>query len=395
MGVRFIIYTISRLSINLAAGLYVVTLIWNIQTLSGSTSITAFTYAFLGLSVLIVLPIGPKIDSSKPGAINIFSIIVQLLVVLTLIIIYGQSLFTENLIFIIFLAFVSSVALDIYVPSSNTLFTQIVPDTFYKKGNSIIQTGDQIVNFLSYILVASLIILLGDLTTLVVSLILFVIGLGLKLYIVSTVKLRGMENEERSFTESFKIGFGIIKNHDILKYTIPIAIFTNIVVAVIVSLLPSIAQENGIVFYASMYVSFFIGFIVGAIISNKLDENLKNLYILGLLIGITLLVFSLFINSLFALIFIMIFGVLSGIINIFDDTIFQNNTPKNEMGNVLTMKIVILSLATPVGASLSGILALTFENQTIIFMAAVTKITFDLLFLFLFKSKIFVTPIKE
>lgn len=387
MSKIFYVFLLSRMSVTLASSLYVVTFIWTIQNVS-NTSVTAFTYTLLGLSTLFILPLGDKIDRLKPGILNLYSVILQLVILSVLVIFFNQFLQGEMIFLIVSLVFIASISMDIYTPSSNALFTQLVNEKIYKKGNSIIQTSDQVLNLVAYIFIAILISTYGERGTLLVSLVLLVIGVVLNFIVTVSSKKREVKKDKRSFFVSMKIGFYIILQNNILKFTIPIAIFSNIIIAIIIALLPGISEQKGIYFYTLVYVTFFLGFIIGAFLSNKINETLKNIYLLGIFNGIILLTFALSINSYLSLLPILLFGAVSGIINIFDETIYQTNTPKNEMGNVLTIKRVVLSLAYPIGSTIAGVLAFSFSIESILLITAFFKIIFDILLLLVIKKYI-------
>ncbi|MEX6015294.1 MFS transporter, partial [Mammaliicoccus sciuri] len=235
---------------------------------------------------------------------------------------------------------------------------------------------------LSFILIGVLISFLGSIKTLIIAIILFILGLFF-LYILNNFSQKKREMNiigEESYLSNLSNGIKIITNITALRLTLPISLFGNVVVAGFIALLPSIAQDKGPIYYSIIYVSFFLGFIIGAVFSNALKTNIQNIYVYSFFIGICLLLFSLTIEHYYALIFVLFFGLSSAIINIFDESIYQENTPEKYMGTVLTMKRSVLSLGSPIGAVAVGFLAFYINNINILILLSFVKIIYDICF---------------
>jgi len=289
--------------------------------------------------------------------------------------------------------FISSFCSSIFYPANNTFFTSLFSKEFYKKGNSIFQTLDQVINFACFLLIGILIKYIGSISTLYLSIALFTFGFFLTLILNFSLKKDKFLTEKddvfkESYTDSLINGFKIIKNITILKLTLPLSLYANLAIGGFISLLPAIAEQRGPIYYSSIYIIFFSGFIIGAILSNKLKTNIKTIYILSLLCGVFLFLFSTTLSSYFSMIFILFFGSCSALINIFDETIYQENTPSDYMGTVLTMKRAILSLSAPIGAVIVGILAYYFNTVLILIIIASSKIIFDSLLWIINKKNI-------
>lgn len=375
---QFYLFLFSRMSTFIANSLFFITFIWFLQK-STDTSTTAFTYSFLGLSIVFILPLGVYIDRLKPGILNTSSIIIQVFCVLLFILLFDNFIDGKYIYLIVFVLFISAVFMDVYTPSSNTLLTQILDSSAYKKANSIVQTSDQILNLIGYVLIGFLITTIGPKTTLMISLSLFVIAIVLNFTLIKYLDLKVEPPKvKRKFSKSIQEGLSIILKTDLLRFTIPISIFSNVIVAIIIAILPGISENKGIHFFTAIYICFFIGFVIGALLSNKIPETLNNIYTIGVLNGFILLSFGYLMNSYWSLVVIVLFGIGSGIINIFDETIYQMNTPKEEMGNVLTLKRFILSFAYPIGGFIAGYLALHLEIRNVIYFSAFIKIFLDI-----------------
>ncbi len=389
----FSLFIVSRSSINIADSIYVIVIMWAIQTLTNNTSYTSFTYAASTFAGIFIVFIGPHIDKKSPLKIIFYVLIIQVLNLFCLIYLLSSPLTFTTLIIIMIVIFISSFCSSIFYPANNTFFTSLFSKEFYKKGNSIFQTLDQVINFACFLLIGILIKYIGSISTLYLSIALFTFGFFLTLILNFSLKKDKFLTEKddvfkESYTDSLINGFKIIKNITILKLTLPLSLYANLAIGGFISLLPAIAEQRGPIYYSSIYIIFFSGFIIGAILSNKLKTNIKTIYILSLLCGVFLFLFSTTLSSYFSMIFILFFGSCSALINIFDETIYQENTPSDYMGTVLTMKRAILSLSAPIGAVIVGILAYYFNTVLILIIIASSKIIFDSLLWIINKKNI-------
>ena len=379
------IFILTRSSINIADSIYVVVIMWAIQSSIGNTSFTSFSYAASSIATFFIIFIGPYIDRNSPIKVISFTLIIQIFNLFIFIYILNNDI--NSLIFpiLLILVFISSFCSSIFYPANNTFFTKLFSKDMYKKGNTIFQTLDQVINLLCFLLIGILISYIGSINTLYISIGLFIIGLILTFMLNIYTKKDDIHKNctnEVSYLLSLKKGFKIIKDIKYLRLTLPVSLYSNLAIGGFIALLPSISEEKGPIYYSFIYTVFFLGFIIGAILTKWLNTSITIIYRLSFLCGVMLLLFSLTLNSYYSFVFILFFGSCSALINIFDETIYQEYTPINQMGTVLTMKRAILSLSSPLGAILVGISSYFFSITLILLILSISKMIFDLFMYF-------------
>lgn len=385
------IFILARSSINIADSIYVIVIMWAIQSSTGNTSFTSFTYAASSIATFFIIFVGPYIDRKSPIKVIFITLLVQIFNLFIFISFLKNDINSFVFPFLLILIFISSFCSSIFYPANNTFFTSLFSKELYKKGNTIFQTLDQIINLSSFLLIGIFISYIGSINTLYISIVLFTIGLIIIFLLNGYIK-KNKRNAKSIPRESYlltlKKGFKIIKDIKYLRLTLPVSLYSNLAMGGFIALLPAISEEKGPIYYSLVYVVFFLGFIIGAIITKWINTSIRIIYKLSFLCGVMLLLFSLTLSSYFSFIFILFFGSCSALINIFDETIYQEYTPINQMGTVLTMKRAILSLSSPLGALLVGALSYFLNITLILLILSVSKIIFDLCMYFANKKKI-------
>jgi len=370
----FLLFLCSRSSANIGDSIYFITLLWTVQILTDSTTIIGIVYTAITLASLSGVLFGPLIDKYNPAVIAGFSLFGQaaLIALITLLSINNNN----SLIFVVIFVFIASIFSSIFYPADNTLYLKIVDVEKYKNGNSIISSTDQTVNLIGFLVGGSIIGLLGSIKTFVISGGFLILGGIIYLLMLSKnqgIKTHNKISNKQSFKESIntytldlKDGFRYIKTNLFLKIILPFGIISNIAMAIIIIILPSIGAKFGSsLYYSGIYVAFFIGFIVGAILSNIFKTSGLVLAISWIGNAVSLFLFSLANKWWLSFLLILLFGVFSGVLNITQNTLIQTMTPKNIIGRVMSTYTTLNNVAAPVGSLIGATLAIPFNSNVI------------------------------
>ncbi|OXS56441.1 putative MFS family arabinose efflux permease [Bacillus sp. V-88] len=391
----FLLFMFSRCTANIGDSIYFIVLLWTVQVATNSTSTTGFVYAAFTIASLFGVAFGPLVDKYYPAVIAGVSLFAQALIIIAIMLLQLNNSF-DFLSIIIILVFVASLFSTLFYPADNTLFTKIVEEDSYLKGNAIISSSDQVINLIGFLAGGVIISYWGTFNSFLISVI-FLLTAAVS-YIVllkwnknnNLYSINKEKEKEQSNTGNYigdlKQGLSFIRSNPFLKTVLPFGAVSNATMAILIILLPSIGVRYGSsLHYSGMYVAFFIGFIIGALLTNLIKASGKVVSIAWIGNGLALSLLALVNNWWLTCVAIVIFGTCSGVLNIVQNTLIQSMTPPYIMGRVMSAISTINNIGTPLGALIGGVLAISFSLNTIMIFSAV--MLFSCGFLLLLKKQ--------
>lgn len=365
---NFNLYFLSRMSVNIADSIYMIGILWMVQSIGNESVLTGITYAAISVSALFAIFSGEIIDRSGPLKISKITVLIQAVLLIMILILFVLNI--NNLYLLIFLVFLASLASNIFYPASNSLLAYLFVDSKeLNKGNSLVQSSDQVINLVGYLFAGVLIALIGSLYTISLS----IIALLIAFISFNFIKIKqNIGADDHSFEtksnskiiEDLKNGLKTINTNLIIKNVLVVSSISSFFVATLIVLLPSIAESYGnSIVYSALYVSFFIGFIIGAIVSNLLPFSGKMFGLVWVGNGLSLIPFIL-INHWIALgISVLLYGIFSGINNVHLMTFIQKSVTQTNLGKVFSVLQAVNGLTTTLGALFAGFFISHFSYQ--------------------------------
>lgn len=365
---NFNFYFISRMSVNIADSIYMIGILWMVQSIGNESVLTGITYAAISVSALFAIFSGEIIDRNGPLKISKLTILIQAILLISILILFIFNI--NNLYLLIFLVFLASLASNIFYPASNSLLAYLFVDSKdLNKGNSLIQSSDQVINLVGYLFAGVLIALIGSLYTISLS----IIALLIAFIFFNFIKIKKdfsnndhyLETKSNSkIKQDLKNGLKTINTNFIIKNVLIVSSISSFFVATLIVLLPSIAESYGnSIVYSALYVSFFVGFIIGAIVSNFLPFSGKMFGAVWIGNGLSLIPFILIDHWIALGISVLLYGIFSGVNNVHLMTFIQKSVSQINLGKVFSVLQAVNGLTTTLGALFAGFFISHFSSQ--------------------------------
>jgi len=276
-----------------------------------------------------------------------------------------------------------------HVPTVNAIIPTMVPKDKLSRINGINFLFIGVVQLLAPFLGAILLLYLSVYMILWVDVITFFIAL-IPLLMISIPSVKDIHKamnqnedvEKRSFIQDFKLGLKTLKLIPGLVILIILSMLLNFLIRPLDTLMPLfIIEDHGgrVGHLAFVQMVFTGGMILGAIVTSvkkKWNNKIRVIFISIVVAMIGYLVFS--IAPIGSFVIMGIGGVILGfnlpIINSLYQTFVQTTVPADKLGRVTSIDHALSSAISPIGAIISGSLALVFGIQALLIYCSVIGI---------------------
>ncbi|MFD3259477.1 MFS transporter [Paenibacillus lentus] len=393
---NFSLFLGSRTIANIADSVYFMAILWMIQTSTNSVAYTGMAYSVMSAALLFSFSFGPLIDRYSPAMLASVSLLVQAFIILSIPFIGMES---GGGVLILGLLFVASLFSALYYPATHTILPSISRnrDELFS-GNSIIGSTDEVINLAGFLAGGSIILFIGVNQTLILSSSLLL--LACLLYVVlmrrlnlsssSPVEQFEAEDEDQRPPANIKVyladlkeGFQFIKDNSFLRATLPLSAISNLGLAIVIIVVPSIGESFGSALHFSLlYGACFFGMILGALVSNVLKKNGVTMINFWIGEGIALMLFALMPGVFWwKLTTVVLFGICSGANTVLLTTFVQLMTRQQLLGRVMSAVSTLASISLPLGGLLGGLMAVWLDVSWIVFISAALILTSGLMLL--------------
>ncbi|WCM63690.1 MFS transporter [Paenibacillus polymyxa] len=373
---RFLFFYLSRTSANIADSIYMIVMLYFVQSITESVSYTSFTYSAITATSMFSFIVGPIVDRHSPLKLASLSLLMQAIIIFFVPFLIGEQ--SYKLILILVLVFLASCFSLLFYPANSKLIPILMRNNDdIIKANVVINSTDQVINIVGYLLGASIIIFLGMKNTFyLASGLLLLAGLTFFWMSRNLIPSNYMENEPAKHSGSFllelKEGFSFVKQNVFLKIMMPFYALINFLLAMLIITIPSLAVSAGSpIYYSLIYIVFFIGMFCGSILTNYVPKKAFVIAVAWILMGISLCVFSLMQGIWLKMVAVLPMGIGSGLINVQQTAIIHIITPTKLLGRVLSFLSSISNASLPLGALVGGVLTLRFPLENVLLFSAV------------------------
>jgi len=366
----FLLLLIARVVINFADSLFYIVIIWYTSKTLGSAYYTSIaTFLFLLPEVLLIF-IGPMIDRMNPKKILLFSLIMQLVLLLTLITTFNYL----NIIILLAIVMISAFMSAITYPIEDAVIPKIVNNDELVLANSILSIAYRIFDSLFNGVCGFLLVAFSAVTLFKINLIAFIIPFSIVWFIRFAYEKSQDSYTLKEYFVDFNEGTEFIKNSSLIYILAPL-IFVNFFNASNGVVLPFFSQQysNPAETFGLIMALKGVGGIVGALLINYFKKFLPAGRLLSLLLIMNGLFWIGFIftgGTIISYLFVFATYVFFGMYNIIYSSLFQAITPIKLMGRITTAIDTIIAIAMPLGALFGGwIIKILPYNYSMIFSA--------------------------
>ncbi|KZS47031.1 hypothetical protein AWU65_14410 [Paenibacillus glucanolyticus] len=382
---------VARIFSNISDSLYAIASIWYIKEATGSPLWVGVAGGVLLIPRALQFLFGPVIDGFPKKRILLVCEATQAIIFILI----SISFFTNTLdwrLLLLFI-FIGEVFAQLSYPTEEALVPSLVSEKELTKVNSIFTFTynglDMIGNALSGLIILflgiGLIFTLNALSFIAIFLIVFFF---LKLpKTLSNYRLVDSEENHQhlsNYKRELRDGIVYLYGRKRLMKLLYSFIFINFIVTISISILPII--ETSVARYGYWMGAMSIGMVIGSLIVNYVARyNLRKVLIwLSFLCGISWLGTLTFLNNNFivALFFFTIVWSMIGTTQVLLETIIQINVELDYLGRSNTVIGTFLSIFTPLGYFLGGILATLVSPQFLFLLSAIAYFCVTLYYLF-------------
>lgn len=257
---------------------------------------------------------------------------------------------------------VTGLTVPLYQPSCMAYIAQILPKEKLLKGNSIIDSTGQIMMLLGPALSGVLLYSFG-VGVILVSLV-FLLGIaGALLHLASSVK-PNEKQEREGWGTRFKAGIAVYREYPFLLSLALLLVVLNFCKGAFFPMfLPYVTEVlGGTTFHFGIFESCLgLGMVLGTLWVGFKKANPKHLrqFILGSVIvdGFFTIALGWVPFYTLALLFIIISGFCMPVMTVNNTTLYQKYVPNHLLGRVFAVRILLTTIATPLGAVTGGAIA--------------------------------------
>ena len=300
-------------------------------------------------SLIVQLLIGPVIDRLSKKKLMIFSQISRTIIFcIPLIFLINGS----GPVWVIFLVqFILGCIQPIYAPTSMTILPNIIPSDLLTKANATFDGTLRLMSFLGPTLGGFLLSFIEVKWSYLLVCTLFLIS-SINLAFIKEPKIINKTKEK--WITQIKFGYSIFFSN---KQFVWLGFFTSIVqfgvgVTMVINFPYIMNEMNGTTFmYGLFSATFPLGYLIGSIFVGKMNsEPLRLKMLIGLLVGgVSFIGLSIVGNYHLALVCELISGIFLPFFNVNNTTILQRNVPKNVMGSVFSIRLLLIRTMMPLG----------------------------------------------
>ncbi|MNW37325.1 enterobactin exporter EntS [compost metagenome] len=374
---RFLSFYLSRTSANVADSIYMMVLLYFIQSTTESVSYTSFTYSAITATAMFSFLVGPLVDRYSPSKLVTISLLIQAVIIFSVPLLIGKD--QSYLILILVLVFLASCFSLLFYPANNKMIPMLLPSKEgIVKANALINSTDQVINILGYLVGASVIIGIGMKNTFFLASGLLLLSGLIYLKMSRSLNPPTVASEEEqvqepgSYLRELMEGFAFVNRTLFLKIMLPFYALINFLLAILIITIPSLAVDAGSpIYYSLIYIAFFIGVLGGSVIINKLPKQGIVIALAWIFMGISLGLFAIMHGIWLKMLAVLLMGLSTGVINVLQTSLIQIITPTNLLGRVMSFLTSLSNASLPFGALVGGMLALRFPLETVLLISAI------------------------
>lgn len=297
----------------------------------------------------------------------------------------------------IWMVLVAGIIVDIcgcfFNPTINSSIPEVVPKSKLLKANSMFSSVSSVNEMAGYAFGGFLVHIIGAPILFLFNGITFLFS-AIGEYFVNIPKVEG-SLKKLDFMEDMKAGIRYVNNSKGLKYLYVTISFLNFFASMSMTVtLPwfKMNKELGIGLYGvAMAINtfgMFTGFTILSLIEVRKEKRFSAFIISGVIISITMILYSLILNFYLIALLFFIDGLCLAVMGSLIQSSMQNSVPSHMRSKVFAFKNTLSSALMPLGMALAGILGEKI-NMNIIILA--DYVVFLILFIYLS----FLTTVKE
>ena len=365
-------------------------LIWWITVETQSVVFLALATFLQILPMTIFLPIaGVFSDRLDRKKLIIVADSLQAFITFILILFFQTGLIDVWIIMIIIS--LRSICQAFHVPTVNAVIPSMVPEENLTRINGINFLFTGIIGIFAQLIAAILWIIFPINLILWLDVITFFIAL-LPLLLIKIPSVRKNTEEKEiiikdSFLKEFRLGFKTLRAIPGLLILLVIGMLSNFLIRPLITLLPLLVNNihgGGTSHYALTLAFLHGGMIIGALatsIKKKWPHKIRIIFVSTVIIMVGYLIIALAPKGLFFNIFIggIIMGMTMPIINSLFQTFLQTVVPKDKLGRITSIDWALSNLLSPIGAIISGPLALILGITNLLLYSAIIGIIIPVL----------------
>lgn len=335
-------------------------LAWLVYFITGSKlAMGSMMVVFMISRSISLLWFGPYIDKWNKKLVMVFSQFVGgLTFVFPFIMYLVDAIQIWHLVFILAL---SGLIVPLYQPSALAYIAQIVPKEQLLKANSLIDSTAQFMLLIGPVLSGIMLYALGA-EAVLLALILLLCSSGIILLFAKSIRIEHITQE--SWSKKFKTGLRFYKTNRFLLWMALLLVILNFCKGAFFPMfLPFITEVIG---GTTIHFGFFesclgLGMIFGTLwvgFRKAAPKNLRNIMLGSVIIdGLFSIVLGLVPVYAISLVCIMISGFCMPVMTVNNTTLYQKHVPQELMGRVFAVRILLTTIATPLGAIFGGMIA--------------------------------------
>jgi MFS family permease len=257
---------------------------------------------------------------------------------------------------------ITGLTVPLYQPSCLAYVSQILPKEKLLKGNSLMDSTGQLMQLVGPALSGVILYAFG-VKVILVSLVGLLGMAGLLLLFASSIA-HSYQNEQESWSKRFKEGISIYKEHSFLLWLALLLVVLNFCKGAFFPMfLPYITEViGGTTFHFGLFESSLgLGMIMGTLWVGFKKTNPK--YLRTVILG-SVVVDGLFSMALgwvpmfiMAVVCIIISGFCMPVMTVNNTTLYQKHVPGHLMARVFSVRFLLTTIATPLGAISGGAVA--------------------------------------
>ncbi|MCA1033498.1 MFS transporter [Bacillus infantis] len=380
---NFTILFLGRMVTNIGDSLYTIAAMWLVYELGGSTFYTGLAGFLTMLPRLFQFLTGPIVDRYPLKKILVITQVIQLILILTILVIYTAG-FLSVFILLIIMPIITSVNQFVY-PAQTASLPRIVEKKQLVQANSMFSFAYQGIDIVSTSLGGILIALFGVITLYIIDSVTFTIALllflSLKIPHEDKFEKDAESNTEKhtrvssikfhlkQYTSSLKEGYNFVKGSIISKFFYG-SIAANFSFGIALAVLPAYSSDRGgPELYGYFLAAFSAGFLIGAFLSNFLKilpfgKTVVFSFLLSALLWISSVIVP---SSMLSIIIFALALIPLGAAEVTMAAVGQQIIPQQFLARTFSLISSISASAMPLGSLLGGYLG-TIMNPYITFI---------------------------
>ncbi len=361
---------------------------WVIYEITGSESLMALLVGLNYLPTVFFTPFaGAIVDKLNKKRVMCITDILRFLIVICILFLYITQYLNTAL--IICATLITSFVECFRIPASGAITPMLLDKEFFKLGKGASYSSQRSSELIGYLIVGTLIDLIGVNGALLIDAITFLISA----FLVGSIKYQDKTNDDKidfkNVSTKFKEGIVYAKQSNIIKcYSLNGIIINFGVMSMSVFQVPYVADflKMEAIGLSGIKIAMTIGMMTGSFITPKLKRfnNSTRLIVVGIGMGICLIgigafpmIFTIWIK--FILVFICMFGLGfgGGILNVTTSSCLMKSIPTEMMGRISGVLTAMVAASMPIASFICSALALKLTVlQILIIFGIITIIAY-------------------